>query len=354
MLIPSSELKSVIKKISAAKTEHVIWDFAAGKMTSASLDLVLEVTGLPTGISDKSVLVNARKLSAAVSRMSGDIDVNVDKSLTLKSARATVQLEILSAKAPVTTPGYTSQVPLPLAKGLLQYSAVAADPNRASNYGGVVQLSTVVGGVEEEKVVGLKAIGTNSQRLQIVQEDFDSTVQFSHLIPLPAVTAILALDDEFLELGESEKQLFFRSGNVSITASKMAKKFPDCSQFLPKEFKYTFQVESEDLKSVLWTAELMVDASAENACSVRFLDNVLTVRSIGVNSSAEDSCEFTQSAPDPIFESVDFSALLNHKYLSDFVTSVSGLITISANAANRPFVLEAGRYKMMVAPTVEK
>lgn len=353
MIISSSELKSAVKKISAAKTEHVIWDFAAGKMTAANLDLVVEVTGLPTGISDKSVLVNARKLTAAINRMSGDIDIIVDKSLTLKSARATVQLEILPAKAPAVTPTHTSQMSLALVRSLLQYSAIAADPNRASNFGGVVQLSTVVGGIEEEKVVGLQAIGTNGQRQQTACEEFTGT-PINYLIPLPAVTAILALEGTLLELGSSEKQLFFRSENVSITASKMVKEFPDCSRFAPKEFKYVFQVEAEAFKSVLRTAELMIDPATANACSVCFLDNALTVRSIGVNSSAEDSCEFTQISPDPIFESVDFSALLNHKYLSDFVTAVSGPVTISANSSTRPFVFKAGRYQMLVAPTVEK
>lgn len=354
MLIPSSELKSAIKKISAAKTDHVIWDFPSGKMTAASLDLVVQVVGIHDALSDKSVQVNSRKLSAAISRMSGDIDITVDKSLTLKSARATIQLEILPAKAPVVTPVYTSQASLSVVRSLLQYSSIAADPDKASNFGGVVQLSTVTVGLEEPKVVGLRAIGTNAQRLQIVQEDLVGGPAFSYLVPLPAVAAILALDGENLEMGESEKQLFFRSGNVSITASKMIKTFPDCSRFVPKEFKYVFQAEAEALKSVLRTAELMVDASVQNAVSVRFLDNALTIRSIGVNSSAEDSCEVTQVTPDPIFESVDFSALLSHKYLADFVNSVSGLTTISANAHNKPFVLEAGQYKMMVAPTVEK
>ena len=255
-----------------------------------------------------------------------------------------------------TVPGATQLLPLGVVKSLLQYAATCAEPDRSHIYGGVVQLHTKVEGIENETTSGLEAAGASEQRVAVAIDPTKVSRFFSTLIPLSAVPVLLALDGDDLNFSETDKQLYFSANGVEIYVAKLAKKYPNCSAVIPKEFAYVYEVSAEEFKSALRTVEPIIDPRDNKGCGVKvhFLDNAVTVKSLGTGDSAEDSVPCSQTLPDPIFESADFSISLNHRFLSDFFGAVSGTVTFSANGSEKPVLLEAGNKKTLIAAMKEK
>lgn len=353
MNIAATELKSLLKKFSGSKADQLLLDTTAGKITATDSDTLIVVTS--DLLRDSFVTsVNARKFIAAVNRLSGNIAITWKNSLVLKSARATIELEVTDAKpVKLSSPERGIKLPLLPVRDMLQYAAAAADTERASAFGGVVQLSTENSGIDTVTVTGLKAAGTNGQRLQVATHADESypaaLAPLSTLIPLPAVAVLRALDGDTLSLGETDSHVYLQAGNTEIWSAKLTKTYPDYSRFIPKEFKYVFEVDAAEMLRVLKTVDLTVDGAISNACTVHFLDGTVTVKSYGTGDSAEDACAYTQITPDPAFDMVDFSAMWNHKFIADFFAAASGVVTISANSAEKPFVFSAGNKTMLVA-----
>ena len=350
MKILSNQLKALLKKLGSARSENLYLD--SRRMVAWDSDLLVLVN---QGVVDGPVTINLRKFSSVVSRLSGEIDLAVsDKGLSLKSARASVLLERVAAKPPAHQIVKLSlSLPLATVKSLLSYAITSADPNKAVDGGGVVQISTLAKGIEDNTIVKLRSVGTNTIRLALAEADTTQEQPFSLNIPLAAAIAIQGLDGEILGVAETEKLFVFSAGDVEITAVKLAKPYPNYGAYIPKEFKYQFEIPAEAAKQALRVVEPLIE-NDENACVVHFLDNSMVVRSIGGGGSAEDALETVQVKPDPVFDAVDFRILLNHRYLADFFGAVTGSVTFEANGPDKPVILRVPGKTLLICPTVEK
>jgi DNA polymerase III sliding clamp (beta) subunit (PCNA family) len=346
--IPSATLKSLLKKCAPAKAEDLFLDTAAGLLVAYDHDLTILVHSPSLVGEGYQVLIPARKLTTVVNRMSGVIGIEaVGKTLVLKSARATIEIETKPSKK--QTPlvfSETLSLPLGTVKSMLAFAAISADTNKASDYGGVVKFQSKVLSYDAGKPkYGMQAAGTEGHRLFIAEESTDMDLGFSYTIPLPAVAAIQTLEGETLEVAETDSVLFLRAGDVSIYAAKLSKAFPNYDNFIPKEFKATYSVDAEQFKGVLRMIQPMLDPEKLNASSVHFLDGLVTVSAPG----AKDAIEYKQLLPDPIFEdTINSSVLFNGEYLLSYFGAVSGSVDISVGGKNAPLWVVCGNRKMLL------
>ena len=90
MNIPASNLKSLVKKLSAVKAEQVV--FGKSRFIASESDLTVVVqNGFPEDLS--GFAVNLRKFSSVINRLSGDITLSLTGGgLSLTSAKTKIVL----------------------------------------------------------------------------------------------------------------------------------------------------------------------------------------------------------------------------------------------------------------------
>lgn len=354
MIINSKLFKDLLKKVSGTKAENVI--FAPGLLIGSDNEVTIAVH-FPDGV-DGTYSTNLRKLSSVVNRMSGDINLSISPvSLHLSSAKAQVEFEtqqsrIIIPKAPIDT----IKLPTKAVKELLKFTVAATDSNKAAQFGGVVQLKTLVLGFEDQTILGLKSAGTDSKRLAF-QDVYMTQISsdFNYLIPLPGVQAFVgSITADTFTLGETTSHFVFSEPGVTVYASKLQKSYPNYEAFIPKEFKYELSIKAEDVRNSLGMISPFISADFNNGIDVHFLDGSATFKTPGNGSNAKDSVEFTQIVPEPIFDSLDLKMRLDHRFLSDFFGAVSGEVLLKANAPNQPVLLQSGDRTLMIAAMAEK
>lgn len=354
MIINSKLFKDLLKKVSGTKAENVI--FAPGLLIGSDNEVTIAVQ-FPDGV-EKPFSTNLRKLSSVVNRMSGDIAFDYHPtSLILKSSKATVEFEIQESRILIPKPAADFiTLPTKAVKELLKFTVAATDSNKAAQFGGVVQLKTLVQGFEDQTILGLKSAGTDSKRLafqDVLLKGISS--DFNHLIPLPGVQAFVgSITAETFTLGETTSHFVFSEPGVTVYASKLQKSYPNYEAFIPKEFKYELSIKAEDVRNSLGMISPFISADFHNGIDVHFLDGSATFKTPGNGSNAKDSVEFTQIVPEPIFDSLDLKMRLDHRFLSDFFGAVSGEVLLKANAPNQPILLQVGDRTLMIAAMAEK
>jgi DNA polymerase III sliding clamp (beta) subunit (PCNA family) len=341
MIINAPDLKKLLRSV-AAKGD-VLLDSKLGTITSISPELTISArTGNFVSRNPFVLVTDGRKLSAVVARMSGEIAIHLDDAaLVLKAGRAEVKLETKPARAFNQVPAKdTIVLPLSDIKPLLQYVSVAADKNRAGEYGG---------GIVKMKAGGCKieAAATDGARLALTSVPFKYADKFDYVLPLPAVAAILNLEGDTVEVSETDSYLYFSAGNVSLSAAKLAKEFVDYSSYLPKSFAVKYQVDADMFKNALLTVKPLVSDQGEPGIAVHFLDNLVTVTDLA--GAAIDQADYVQLEPDENFQPTPASIKVNIDHLLSFFANISGPVTISANGPRSPIWLEAGNKQMLLA-----
>jgi DNA polymerase III sliding clamp (beta) subunit (PCNA family) len=347
MNIPASDLKSALRKIGSAKSENLFVDTIAGRLVSHDAEIAVIVTSDKLKDPDfgEVFCVNSRKFTTVINRMSGVIELTGGKSLKLESAKARVEIELLPNKIPpVTPPKETLTLPLVTIKALLDYAATGADTNKAAAHGGVVQLTSVSGG-------GFSAAATNGTRLafeEIATDNYLGDKSIAYLIPLPALDAIKKLEGETLLAQETDKQFYFADATTSIYARKLVKQFPNYAEFVPKTFEFSATLDARKFEEALRTVEPFVPDVGAHAITLHFSEGNLKL-SASDGGRAEDELPYTQTFPDPIFETKEFKNKLNFVHLMDFAKAVSGDILFQVTTDKAPAVLSAGGRKLMTA-----
>lgn len=347
MLIQSSVLKTILKRLSPAKSELVI--LARGGLVASDSDITISVAHEAFDFATP-ISVNARKFSSVVNRMSGSVDLTLSANvLTLRSAKAKVDMETAVVKRRTFVQPETLQtIPLAPMKDVLKYASMAADTNKAAFMGGVVQFETTVKGFEDERITGFESMGTDGKRCAYTEVDVEGlTDKFKYMIPLPAVAAIQTLDGETVQVGEADSFYFLKSSHATIWANKLNKPTPNYKSFLPHEFKFTAAVDAAEMKRVLYTVEPMVQDVELRAVYVHFLDGRLNIRTVGQGGTAEDELEYVS---DPLADVTEFKIKIDHRYLNDYFSLVSGDVVFNANAPDKPIILESGNRNLMIAP----
>jgi hypothetical protein len=342
MNVQAPELKAALRKLAPVKTEtYQIGDGTISAQDQAEGTVVQKspLTGLSPAFN-----LSGKKLASVVSRMSGQIEVTRgDKSLTLKSAKARIELEIQTAKpiAVPVDPERWLQLPAADFKRNLALAASAASPAKSAAFGGVVLLQSLPVGLEQAFPAGYRAVGTDSIVLTVANQPLDLPFEFSYLLNLTAAGIVQLMDTDVIEVGETNTALHVRGGGTAIYATKPVQKYPEFSSFLALPALTKLRLEPAELLAALRTVEpLMDEAVDQGQISLQFSDGVVYCRSIGDSGSrAQDEAPYEQLEPDPVFEPKEHNLKLLAKYLIGFLSKAQGVTTLSIT--ERPVRLEA-------------
>jgi len=352
MIIAAAELKKSLKPLNPVRTETYVFGEHGGSALDSDVWVINDspFSGLGT------FSINGKKLSSVINRMSGQVEViKEDKFLTLKSAKAKVDLEVQNVK-PLKLPEAPEKyqtINLSEFKKVLALAAGSASSNKSAKFGGVVQLQTLSLGLEETSPSGYRIIGTDGQVMTVVKSLVSLSHEFKVLLNLESAAVVQIMDGATLDLGETNERLWLRAGTVRVFPSKPVKQYPDFDKaigFLPK---LQFQFKPEDWLSALKTVEPLIDEDLDRgSVALQFSESVVVFENVGVGSRARDEAGYEQLEPDPIFDKmVTVSNLrLPAKYLSSFLAKAGAEATLSLVNKDNPIRFDSGNMSAVIMP----
>lgn len=365
MIVPAATLKSVLKRLSAVKSDQFTFDTGTGLVVARDQELEVRVLSRALAspdVRDHQVLnINLRRMSSATSKLSGEVTITPsDRGITLASKRTSFTIEAAPGKVPVAiVPPTPVSLPFASVLGLLKFAAASAETNRASPFGGIVQLKSYAG-FEDDGDVEYEAAGVaGGGHCLAVAKGTGFTVSIPKLhIPLAAVRALQDLDAETFELSETESLLIFRVNegdtHIAIHASKLAKQFPEYGSFIPKQFKFIASIEPAEMKEALNSVAAMIGQDARDDAGAVFLTfkgGTVAVRTVSKTNAAEDSAPYKGLAE---AGEEEYIYLLKHVHLSSFFGAAKEPVIFSGNGGNEPVVLQAANVKIVLAATILK
>lgn len=354
MNIAATDLKHALKKLSSLKTEtyQLGETFVSAQDSDAWVVVDCPLSGLGPAFT-----IAGKKLSSVVNRMSGQIEITrEDKKLTLRSAKAKVELEIQPAKTSAVAlaqPDKALSLPAPEFKQALSVACASASPAKSAPFGGCVQFQSLGLGLEEEGPKEYRITGTDGIILTTVNTKTELPFEFRMLLNLTAASIVQLMDGPQIEVGETNTHLKITSGGTTVYASKPIQTYPNYDSLLSAAPHTKLSFQAEDLLSVLRTVEPMIDESVDQgAVALHFKDGVVQCLSGGVGSTAQDETVYEQIDPDPIFDPREVRLKLNVKYLSSFLSKAKGPAVLSLT--NKPVFLESGNMLVLTMPMLTK
>ena len=350
MNIPASDLKTTLKKLSPVRTET----YQVSDGLSAQDSDIYVFAGGPLA-DPNPYSINGKKLTQVVNRMSGQIEISrQDRVLTLKSARAKVELEIQPIKPPKVPESPKMLIPfdLSLFKTAMAKATNWASTNKSAQFGGVVQVRTVPSTkIEDNTSPGYAVVGTDGNSLSVVEVGYPLLDEYSWLINLEAAAVVQLMDSAPFGIGATDNHLKIQSGSTVVYASRPNKNFPDYPKFVPTQFDFTIQVKSADFVSALRTIEPLIEEETDGGgISIQIRDGVVQLSSLGTGNRSEDSVEYEQVYPDPVFDPKEFSLKMKASYLSSFFSKAGEISTVSFLGPNKPVKFQSGDITTIVMP----
>jgi hypothetical protein len=347
MNISAAELKHALKKLSPVKTETYVFDVDG--IRAQDSDVLVVVPGPTFG---GTFTVSGKKLAQVVNRMTGQIEISqFEKKLTLKSAKAVVDLEIQLVKSIPLPDGPACSLALSLTpfKKAMSIASASASPAKSAAFGGVVLLQNLPLGIEETISSGYRITGTDAVVLTAVTVETPVDLQFRALVNLTASAVVQLMDGETIEVGDTNKCLVLKSGGVSIYASKPVQKYPDFDGLMAKIPEIRVGFNPQELLSALKTVEPLIDETVDKgAVSLHFDSSVVKCSNIGVGSTASDESAYEQIEPDPVFDPREFNLKLTAKYLSGFLSRAGEQATLGVT--DGPVRLESENVIVLTMP----
>lgn len=348
MIIPANELKSILKKLSGVKTEF--FHIQDGCIRAQDSDVWIEVS-CPV-FAGQTPFTVVRKIIQDVNRFSGDLEIErEDSKLVLKSKKARREIPIQAVK-PIKRPeaplGYLT-LDWVATKGVLSLASQTVSKMKSVEYGDVVQLAT--GGfrsIEDNRPEYIQAIGFDSVVMTRVRRDLPVETPFNVLINLSAIQIVQLMDGEKTEFGETENGIHFNADNMTVIASKPAKKYPDYEKFIPENSPLQFSFDPIAVAQSLKIVEPTDDG--DGSVGLHFADGVLQLFSVG----ASDEIEYEQLTPDPVFEPVDFITRVNYKHLQGIVSRASDKLLLSASGSEGILRFDSGDVTTLTASMYRK
>ena len=359
MKILASELKPALKKLAPLKAET--YQVSARGLSAQDPSEVWVVLESPLSKLDQSFSFSGKKFSQVISRMSGELDIDVaENKLVIKSYRAKVELEIRPTPAPTfpDDPETSITLPLPELKSALSVAEASASPKKSEAFGGVVLLQSLPVPLFVEAndagrgPEGYQVVGTDSMVLTVVRRDHLLPAEFKYPLNLTAAAVVQFMDEDTVSIGGTKTHLVLKAGPDTVYAALPSKPYPDFGKLVAAKHPVVLQISPEKWGQALRTVEALIDEEKDHGnISLHFKDGVVQFRTVGVGSTASDEAEYEQITPDPVFDPKEFSMKVKAKYLSGFLAKSSGSATISVTSSKIPIRYECGQVVAITTPS---
>jgi len=203
--------------------------------------------------------------------------------------------------------------------------------------------------LEKQPDGSLAMVATDGRRLAFISTQEADIPDFQSAIIPPKVLSVLlkrASDEGQILMAVNEKNVFFRFGSYYLTSYLIEGKFPNYQKVIPKDQKFKFVVEKDELLSALRRVALFVEKSNKVIFNISSSSLVLESEETELGAAREElACEY---------EGNDVIIFLSLKYLEDPLKAMdSDKIAIEFNDPTRAITLRpepASNYFHVIMP----
>ena len=350
--IPAADLKRIIKKLGAVSSGNTKIDFATGNLQVLDNDLGIQVFSSVFRTSDFHIFVNSKLLNSTVTKLTKDVVLACEAGgpLYVSSAKFKGQIPVVKEPSWASPADWSGDVlynlPTNVLADVLGFTSSVTSDSATLDHTGSIRLS-----VNAEL---MEAAATDNFRVALASGKREDGLgdKLTVLVPGRIARVIRDLDGQEVMVSQTEPALFFESGGTTILSRKIAKKFPPIENVLPKSFRLEVKVSAESLLDALHRIAPAIDPeSTAPRVEMSFNGPSLKLKTGGSSTGqAEDEVEVEQMVPDAFDEPVTLVMAANHKFVSNFLTSVSESdIVLKANEGAKPFMMEAGNKRILIA-----
>jgi DNA polymerase-3 subunit beta len=343
--LPATDLKKIVKKLSAVQSTNIVLRTGSAQADDETMGIVVSYP-----FETEPVTVNSRLFSSTVNKLTKDVTLQYKGKGPLYISSAKFKAEIplmIVTPALVQPPSSLSELEIEAKdlSELLSFASQVTDEKNTFDHTGVVQLFRYYEYIEAEATDNLrivsfrKKISVNAEPLKI-------------LISSKIVKAVKELEGT-VSISQTNSLIFFQAGDTTIYTRKLTKKFPDVNKVMPQSYKLEVEINTQDFLDVLGRVSPTIDPETSSKVVLDFQGDVLKVQSGNeLVGQSEDEIPVNPLIPDALDEIYPLRMAANSNFIKLFLTSVSKcgtIITFKANDKDKPFLMESGSRKILMA-----
>jgi DNA polymerase-3 subunit beta len=199
----------------------------------------------------------------------------------------------------------------------------------------------------------LEFASTDGHRLAVASFKLEQSVQdFAVTLHGKSLTALSKLDGETVFLSVNEVNARFQVGETTLICRLLDGNYPQYQQLMPRQFSRKVTVTKRHLLSALDRLQFLTDQKSSLAF-IKFFTNFLEAKTSATNLGNGKETVPCESVGNFVSnDGVNFEIAFNNKYVMDGLKQIDGLVTISLNENNQPFVFspEDGSFRYLVMP----
>lgn len=284
---------------------------------------------------DGECCVPHKTFTQFIGTLSDDIDVSLQKTLSIKSGKATARLNVLNvADFPMAmeTENKSVRVNLDNLKQAFAHTMFAVSQDNARP-----QLTAVC--IDKENVVA-----TDGFRLSVYKHQCDGLTEDSMLIPINAVKLVTRLmDDTEIDISSfsdgvgKPSRIGFLSEHLVIWTQLIDGKFPAWERIIPTTINSSITLDAHDLSQALNKAQIFTNNSSGAELETHIADNTIVVR-----SPECDNGNTSVTLPASMNAENDITIQFNLRYVKSFLDLCKGEVTIKMIDERSPIRLFDG------------
>lgn len=291
-------------------------------------------------------------LTDIVSRLPNEdlaIAVSDDNAISLECGSSQYQVQGAAAEEFPKLPqlAATSAHTLPVSAFLagIQRSLFAASTDETKQILNGVSIKAVQDGME--------FVATDAHRLSFFRTDATGKQAIAAVLPVRSVRELEKLlanqTSEAVEVRFDEKQMIFQFPNQTLTTRLLSGRYPDYQQLLPKQFKYTADMERKRLIGCLERIAVLADQKNH----IVKLDFSAQQGSLTVSVEAPDVGRGRENVAVQ-YVGQDFSVAFNVRYLLEGLKAMDATdVSFCLNGPSDPAVLKPvgdADYQYLIMP----
>lgn len=343
--IETKKMREVLEIVSRVSTKHITLPVLQCVLLQAEgSQLTLKATNLEIGIEGKLTIISEEDGVVAVPAhiLLQTINLILEKTITLSTENDILHIETTSSKTEIKsiTPTDFPTIPHITGEPITIHSALFTLGIKTTAFtASVSSIKPELGSVfiHQKQAHTLTFVATDSFRLmEKTVSQKNCVLNESILIPYKNALELARVTegvDEQIQLYINENQCALVVGNIYITSRLVNGTFPDYTQIIPKEYKTTITLLTNDLIQALKKTNIFLN---------KFMQLTMTVSggTFTLSSQSGESGATTESIQAHI-EGEDIVLNFNQRYLYEVLAHINEeSVRLKCAGVGRPMIIE--------------
>ena len=192
------------------------------------------------------------------------------------------------------------------------------------------------------KQTGLNIVTTDTRTLSLYQSNIKIDKEIQLLVPRKAILEIQKLLNDKCSIFVDDTNMLIKTNDFTFHTKLINGKFPDYTRVIPNEYKYTFEVPTNE-----FIESLKLVTALETTVQITFKNNAILIESATDKNKSETEITTNYETEEVIFKanSINLINALNNVDNDTFELCI--------NSSRLPIVINSDNYKVINMPIID-